>query len=215
MLMKKNIAAACMACALMFAGCTSTFEDNPLPIGATLTNDQWKAQRAELLELENFTVKGKVELNLVQRSRYVNDGGTKGSARYSYSQFGVEKFSFTVTHPMAGQLLAVKKKAGGMEMTDSDGDVYKFESEREFVDAVKLPVSRLPWWMMGVTLGDEKNIIREQDGRLVSFSNSDWTIHYHEYEQLADGKVLPKRLTASSNNFGTIRITVGEWNLKQ
>lgn len=213
--MKKIIAASCMAFSLIFAGCSSTFEDNALPTGATLTNDQWAAQRTELLGLENFTVKGKVDLNLVQRSRYVNDGGTKGSARYAYSQLGVEKFSFTVTHPMAGQLLSVKKKTGGMEMIDSDGNVYQFESERQFIDAVKLPVSRLPWWMMGVTLGDEKNIIREHDGRLVSFSNNDWTIQYHEYERLENGKVLPKRLTARSHNFGTIRITVGEWNLQK
>lgn len=199
---------------LLLSACTTSFEQNVQIIGPNLTKEQWNAQRDVLLDKSTFTTRGEVEIDLLPQAHYGNTNtNTQGSAKYVY-QAKPNSYTFAVTHFMAGVLFKVKKGDGvpGVELINSDGNKYNFPSEAEFSKAVQIPISRLPYWIMGITLGDERDIRSDASGRLEQFNSNGWIVRYYEYEKFGDF-ILPKRLIVTNAKVGTIKIVVNKWDL--
>lgn len=197
---------------LLFTGCSSTFEQNEQITGPGLSADQRNEQRNRLLNIVNFESRGSVELDLLPQSEYGSSANTRGSARYVYNQKNTS-YMFAVTHAIAGVLLKVKSgiDGGGVELTSSDGQKYRFANDIEFMRAVHLPVSRLPYFILGISLGDETQVEFDDDGHLKSMVLQGWNVRYYEYAFFGTD-ILPKRLELRNSKVGTIRIVVDSWD---
>lgn len=197
--------------ALFLGGCTTSFDTNKPITGPNLSQNEWESQRNILLDQEKYVTRGAVDIDLLPQGRYGNTTNTQGSANYVY-QAEPNSYIFAVTHFMAGVIFKVKKGYGtpGVELLNSDGNKYNFPSEEEFSKAVQIPISRFPFWIMGVTFGDEKEVRRDAQGRLEKFTNNGWVITYYEYDYF-DKFVLPKRLIVNNPKIGTIKIEVKSW----
>ena len=211
--LRKSLFVFIAVSAMLITACTSRFEENLEVVGPNLTKEQWDAQRSVLVDKENFVTRGDVEIDLLPQARYGNTNtNTQGSAKYVY-QAKPNSYTFAVTHFMAGVLFKVKKEQGvpAVELINSDGNKYNFASEAEFSKMVNIPISRLPYWIMGISLGDEKDIKADAQGRLEKFNNNGWIVTYYEYDRYGEF-ILPKRLIVNNPKIGTIKIIVNKWN---
>lgn len=209
---KKLLPAAVLIISAALCGCESTFDDSQPISGPFLSGQEWNAQKLILVDVQKYKVNGSMILDLIPRTNYGSNTNTRGSASFLYSRSGTD-YTFTVTHALAGQLLKIRKskEAGGIELTGSEGNQYRFSSEREFMEAVSLPVDRMPYMIMGVTFGDESETRYDESGRLAYQVVDGWRIRYYEYGRFGDF-VLPSKLKLENVSVGTIKITVKGWN---
>ncbi len=201
-----------LATTLTLSGCSSTFEQNEQITGPAISEAQYKEQKMKLVDLNKYVNRGSIDLDLLPQSEYGNSTtNTRGSAKYVYD-LKSNSYVFAVTHALAGVLLKVKSdpKIGGIELTTSEGKKYLFNNEVEFVRAVHIPVSRLPYIIMGINLGDETDVKYDENGHLKTMSLQGWYVRYYEYANFGD-YILPKRLELRNSNVGTVRIVVDSW----
>ncbi|MBQ8706756.1 MAG: outer membrane lipoprotein LolB [Succinivibrionaceae bacterium] len=193
-------------------GCQSLPDDNAPVTGPSLTAEQWSRQKAYLVDVQNYLSRGSMVLDLLPRTSYGSNTNTRGSASYVYSADGAG-YVFAVTHSVAGMLLKIKRGSSGIELTDSDGNRHEFRTEQSFNDAVKIPVSRIPYWIMGVAMGDESVVRYDQEGRLNYAESMGWKIRYYEYANFGT-LVMPRSLKLENSAVGSIVITVDEWEFR-
>lgn len=201
-----------MFCLMSFlGGCTTTFENNEQVQGPNLTQNEWNNQRNILLEKESFISRGSIDLDLVPNGPYGNTTNTTGHANYTY-QVKPNMYMFAITHFAAGLILQIKSGGSvkGIELTNSDGTKYHFSSEQELNNIVHVPVSRVPYWIMGLELGDEDSVIKDENGRIEKITKSGWTIKYYEYAKF-DELILPKRVEMKNLSVGTLKLVVEKW----
>ncbi len=208
----KFLPAAVFVLSAVLCGCESTFDDNQPVTGPFLSVQEWNAQKLSLVDMQKYKVNGSMILDLIPRTSYGSNTNTRGSASFLYNRDGTE-YMMVVTHALAGQLVKIKKskEVGGIELTGSEGNQYRFSTEREFMEAVGLPVDRLPYLMMGVSLGDESETRYDDSGRLAYLFVDGWKVRYYEYARFGE-YVLPSKLKLENVSIGSIKITVKEWN---
>ncbi len=195
--------------ALLLSGCLATGGSDVIT-GPTLTEQQWNEQRTRLVDADNYLIRGTLDLNLLPRHTYAGNTSTRGSASFVYSRDGLN-YVFVVTHHLAGVLLKIRRsEAAGVELTDADGVKHTFRSEKECLDTVRIPTGRLPYWMMGILLGDESASRRDQEGRLAMAESAGWRISYFEYG-LFGSYVLPRRMKLENSDVGTIMVATDSW----
>ncbi len=207
--MIKKLVAGLMIANLWLVGCDSSFEDNTLILGPYLTASAMDQQRSMLIDRENYVISGSMTLDLLPQGRYGSNTNTRGSASFVYKRNGLS-YVFVVTHAVAGRLLKINRTERGLELTNSDGVVYNFPSEEAFLKAVKIPAGRLPYWIMGIALGDESKVQYDEYRRLKYANAMNWHVNYYEYGAY-NNFILPKRLKLDNSTVGTIKVTVDNW----
>ncbi|AFU99054.1 outer membrane lipoprotein LolB [Simiduia agarivorans SA1 = DSM 21679] len=116
---------------------------------------------------------------------------------------------------------------GAAEITGSPAGVLLVQGDQRWAGASaealvqqqfgwRLPVSDLRYWLRGLPAparGEVVELIRDEQGLLVSQAQGDWVLHYSQY-QWVDGQAMPGRVKAEADTLGVrLTLVIKGWQL--
>lgn len=116
---------------------------------------------------------------------------------------------------------------GAAEITGSPAGVLLVQGDQRWAGASaealvqqqfgwRLPVSDLRYWLRGLPAparGEVVELIRDDQGLLVSQAQGDWVLHYSQY-QWVDGQAMPGRVKAEADTLGVrLTLVIKGWQL--
>jgi outer membrane lipoprotein LolB len=141
--------------------------------------------------------------------------GEGGSGSFVWQQRS-ERTELTVRGPFGAGGLALVTDGETIELADGagkplDGEAARAELERRL--GVKLPLSELRYWMLGVPAPGRWDVgsAAVAAGSLPGFVQGGWVVSYDELKPQG-GWSLPARLTATTSG-ARVRIVVDDWTL--
>lgn len=188
--MRFLVLAACLAalpgCALLRP--QSAGSDTPTPEMQTA----WQYRVAQLAPVDRFTVQGRVASSAI---------GFKADLRWKQMADG--RFEMRVSGPfgaraaeLSGDTVEVRVRTGD-EATTTTADP---EAWLEHALGVRLPVSGLRWWALGLPDPDSAYMLElDAQGRARRIVQNGWELHYPEYRIVAPFD-LPRRIEARNGD---------------
>lgn len=189
-------AAACAAL-LLVSGCASL----PQPEA----QGDWEARRAELQELDRWTLNGRVAVA-------AGDEGFSGGL--SWRQDGT-RAEVTLRNPVGGTVLSIRMDGDDLSVTDPRGETVDGDRARELVAervGSELPIALLRYWLVGSPgpdLPHQESL--GTDGRLATLDQAGWQVRYDRYRS-AGSLSLPARLDVTKDAL-RLRIVVADWRV--
>lgn len=117
--------------------------------------------------------------------------------------------------PLGLTVAHLRRDAGGATL-EASGKHYAAQDSGELMQQVlgwRLPLSGLPYWVMGVPMpGDMASVERNANGQISLLRQDGWDIHYTAYATVALDS-LPSRMTLQREGL-EIRLLIDEWKAK-
>ncbi|MDH5777501.1 MAG: lipoprotein insertase outer membrane protein LolB [Gammaproteobacteria bacterium] len=191
----KNLAFALAA--LLLAACST----NPqLP-----SETSWHDRQQELSDLNHWFVSGRVAIKNGVESWHVNLLWLQQADEYRIRLHG--PFGAGQVQLKGDSYQAVLSNSDDQHYTASDVDQLLYDRT-----GVKMPVSELRYWMLGLPAPNAKNKTQlDKTGRLKSLQQSDWNVHYRRYD-VVKGLVLPTKIFARKHDLD-VRVVIDKWEL--
>jgi len=196
---------------LMLGACT-TIQLEPIPEGMTEQPPADWSMRADTLSgFDHWRLMGKLAV------RQPSDSGT--ALINHWLQQG-EAYDLALSSSFLGMgSTRLKGTPGFMELTLSNGEIYRSNSPEELVQAAtgwQLPLEQLTWWIRGLPAPDgDFRLLFEQGGQLAMIRQSGWEIRYDRWRSfLPDYPELPARITALKGE-KRVRLVVSEWTTQE
>lgn len=184
------IASALLAL-LLLAGCASTPRQPPPARG----------------QLENFSLEARFALRV-----NTPDGAAQNSGgRLSWLQKS-GKGRILLSNPLGFALAEIESEPGHASLRATSGEIRQSDNPDSLIEEItgqRLPVQRLPDWLLG-RAGSEAKISHDLSGRPQHLEEAGWAVDYH-YD--SDGaEALPSRLTISRGSDIELRLRIEEWS---
>lgn len=117
--------------------------------------------------------------------------------------------------PLGLTVAHLRRDAGGATL-EASGKHYAAQDSGELMQQVlgwRLPLSGLPYWVMGVPMpGDMASVERNANGQVSLLRQDGWDIRYTAYATVAIDS-LPSRMTLMREGL-EIRLLIDEWKAK-
>lgn len=118
--------------------------------------------------------------------------------------------------PLGQGVAEIRKAAVGMELTNSEGRIYRAPDIDTLVKqaiGLELPLRGLAWWVVGMPRPNvEYRAKPDSDGHLGELHQDGWQIFFSRYEEHA-GQWLPGKLLARRGEELDVRLVVDAWEL--
>ena len=198
------------ALGFLFQGCMTAPPAPPPDESLTRTEPEgWQARQAELRELRQWTLQGKVAV----RHKEGNDSAVIREWVQNGDQFLIEMSSAF----MGMGSVRLEGSPGFLTITDSEGKQYLSDDPDALIRRTlgwSLPVEALYVWVRGLPLQDSSaELFFDKQGRVSHLRQEDWEIHYDGYSSLAGIEDVPRSLTATRNDL-RLRLVVTRWTPK-
>ncbi len=195
------------ALALLLQGCMTAPPAPPPDDSLTRTAPAgWQARQAELRELRQWTLQGKVAV----RHEQGNDSAVIREWVQNGDQFLIEMSSAF----MGMGSVRLEGAPGFLTITDSDGEQYVSDDPDALIRRTlgwSLPVEALYIWVRGLPLQDSAaDLFFDQQGRISHLRQEGWEIHYDDYASLAGVEDVPRSLTATRDDL-RLRLVITRW----
>ena len=154
---------------------------------------KWQARVAELSPVETFTVRGRVASGSI---------GFKADMRWKQHADG--RFEMRVAGPFgarAAELAGDQNQV--LVRTGKDDATTTTEPELWLEQAlgVRLPVSGLRWWAMGLPAPDNHfDMLLDPEGRALRIVQNGWELNFPEYRAQPGLPELPRRIEARNGD---------------
>lgn len=182
--------AAGLAICLLLAGCQSMAP----PAGE---NPSWVRQRAQLLNLQEWQLRGRVNVRYYDESHTPRIQWQQNQEQYHIRLWGTFNAGNTEIEGRPGRVTL-----------EQDGEVLSAESPEDLIlDQLgyELPVSHLEYWIKGVPApAGEAQLAFNELNQLTSLQQDGWSVSYsdmRQYQQLS----LPRRVDVS-REAGDVRL---------
>ncbi|MGE0624590.1 MAG: lipoprotein insertase outer membrane protein LolB [Pseudomonadales bacterium] len=156
---------------------------------------------------EVFVLRGKVA---------VTEAGEHFTANLLWHQRGAG-FEMDLWGPLGQGRVRIVRERDEVRIANDQGVVMAGEPDRVMREQLgwSLPLDVLPAWVQGAPLSGvpAEALVRDEEGRFVSFTQLGWSVALERYESLAAGaRALPTRITAIRAD-ARVRLVVSEWRL--
>lgn len=203
----RALALSLLMALLTLAGCTR-IQLQPLPEGMT---DQppanWEERTRKVSGFNNWVLSGKMAI------KQPSESATALINRWE--QHG-DSYQLSLSSSFLGMgSTRLQGTPGFMELTLSNGDVYRSSDPADLVQAATgwhLPIASLAWWLRGLPAPDGKfRLLFNQSQQLAIVEQNGWEIRYDRWRTFVDElPELPARITALKDN-KRVRIVIAEW----
>ena len=157
-------------------------------------------------EVSNFIMEARFAL----RIRLPGEAEQSSGGRLSWMQNG-NNSRLLVSNPLGYGIAEIDSSPGHATLRAANGEIRESDDPDTLMEAVtgqRLPVSRLPAWLLGRT-SDTSKIQRDFLGRPQHLEESGWQIDYSYETDAADA--LPTRLTLNRDGQIELRLRIEEW----
>ncbi|MGQ0529147.1 MAG: lipoprotein insertase outer membrane protein LolB [Panacagrimonas sp.] len=165
-----------------------------LPDGAAspAVQAQWNMRINELHHLDQFVLQGRIASGAL---------GFKADLRWKQMRGG--RFELRLAGPFGAGAAELSGDARKVQVrTGDDAPVVTAHPEAWLEEAlgVRLPVSGLRWWVMGLPApGHDKKVVLDSEGRALRIVQNGWELDYPEYRRSGDLD-LPRRIEARNGD---------------
>lgn len=181
---------AVLAAGILLAGCATT------PTAPLLDREQ----------VSNFTLEGRFALRVTLPGQAAQSSG--GRLTWEHRQDGER---ILIANPIGVGIAEISSTPGRARLQTGDGRIRESDDADALMEEVtgqRLPVSRLPAWLLGRANADAR-ISHDEQGRPTRLNEAGWQIDY-SYEA-AQANALPSRLTLNRDNEIELRLRIEEW----
>lgn len=196
--------AGCGLIMLLLIGGCSTVPAPPL-LSPQEAERQWQARQAELLDLNRFTIAGRLGIQSDQEGWHVS---------LRWQQDG-EHFHMLFSAPLGQGSAQLEGDEREVTLTAADGRRWVAANAESLVAQVigtPLPVTGLRYWVRGVPAPDSAATHGlDGQGRLQWLEQAGWRIAYRAY-QTVEGRELPSKLFMENAQY-KVRLVVDTWTL--
>lgn len=192
---------------LVLQGCMTAPPAPPPDDSLTRTEPEgWQARQAELRELRQWTLQGKVAV----RHEEGNDSAVIREWVQNGDQFLIEMSSAF----MGMGSVRLEGSPSFLTITGSDGQQYLSDDPDGLIRETlgwSLPVEALYVWVRGLPLQDSPaDLFFDEEGRVSHLRQEGWEIHYDDYADLAGVEDVPHSLTATRDEL-RLRLVITQW----
>lgn len=181
---------AALTAGLLLAGCTTT---STAPL---LDREQ----------VDNFTLEARFALRVMLPDQAAQSSG--GRLTWEHRRDGER---ILIANPIGVGIAEISSMPGYARLQTGDGRIRESDDADALMEEVtgqRLPVSRLPAWLLG-RAGRDAVLSRDEQGRPSRLSEAGWRIDYN-YEA-GQANALPSRLTLNRANEIELRLRIEEW----
>ena len=157
-------------------------------------------------QVGNFSLEARFAL----RIRLPGAAEQSSSGRLSWEQRG-NSSRLLVSNPLGYGVAEIDSVPGHATLRTTNGETQDSDDPDTLLETVsgqRLPVSRLPAWLLG-RAGPDSKIQRDLLGRPQHLEESGWQVDYSYESDAADA--LPVRLTLNRNGQIELRLRIEEW----
>ena len=170
--------------------------------------DAWQARVASLSPIDRFVLKGRVASGAL---------GFKADMRWKQHADG--RFELRLAGPFGARAAELVGDAAQVRVrTGDDQPIVTTDPEAWLQQAlgVRLPVSGLRWWALGLPAPDARSEVRldPQTGRALRIAQNGWELDYVEYRAASNdgaGPELPRRIEAR-NGDTQVLVLADQWS---
>lgn len=157
-------------------------------------------------QVSNFSLEARFALRISRPG----EAEQSSSGRLSWEQRGSSS-RLLVSNPLGYGIAEIDSMPGRATLRTANGETRDSDDPDMLLEAVtgqRLPVSRLPAWLLGRT-SDASKIQRDSLGRPQHLEESGWQVDYSYETDTADA--LPARLTLNRDGQIELRLRIEEW----
>ena len=174
-----------------------------VPVGGPIE----KAIRPDLTQVTGYAFSGRISVKQADQGHYGNIRWLKRGAEND----------ITLLSPL-GQIVAqIRSQPNAVTLTLDNKREYRAEDGESLTQQVlgyTVPVSGLPFWLLGYATPDsDAETTSRPDGLFDTIKQQGWRIQYQEY-MTVDGVQLPRRVVLDRGNL-EIRLVIDQWNLSK
>lgn len=187
---------------LLLTGCATTpiQPTTPTPPSAPT----WEKRKAELAQIQNWQVNGKIAVQTANDSSSANVDWTQRQGNYVISLYG----------PLGAQGFKLTGQNGVVTLETNDGKHFTANSPEQLLAErwrFHLPVSNLKYWIRGLPVpGLSAKTAFDNENRLTSLVQQGWRIEYGSYTK-ASNHELPQRMTITGDNL-KVKVAISTWH---
>ncbi len=186
---------------LALAACAAPQPPVSLPADAAAA---WTGRQARLSRITHFRLQGRVA---------VKNGVEAWHLDVAWSQRGPE-YVIDLSGPFgAGRVRLTGRNGGPVVLETADGRFTAAEPEQLLYEhtGVRMPVSGLRHWLLGLPGPGARPAALDGRGRLARLSRGGWEVRFRAYT-LVDGLDLPRLITVERDGV-RVRLVVDQWRL--
>lgn len=182
----------------------------PSPAGAAPNAQQleaWNARLAQLAPIDRFVLQGRVASGSI---------GFKADLRWKQHADG--RFELRLAGPFGARAAQLEGDAQQVRVRTGDADssaevTTDPEAWLEQALGVRLPVSGLRWWALGLPAPGEPNqvLLDPVHGRALRIVQNGWELDYPEYRAVPARFELPRRIEAR-NGSTRVLVLADQWS---
>jgi len=181
---------ATLTAGLLLAGCTTT------PTAPLVDREQ----------VDHFTLEARFALRVMLPDQAAQSSG--GRLTWEHRRDGER---ILIANPIGVGIAEISSMPGYARLQTGDGHIRESDDADALMEELtgqRLPVSRLPAWLLG-RAGHGAILSRDEQGRPSHLSEAGWQIDY-SYEA-GQANALPSRLTLNRANEIELRLRIEEW----
>ncbi|MDZ7662060.1 lipoprotein insertase outer membrane protein LolB [Thiohalophilus sp.] len=188
-----------LATGLWLAGCAAPPADRGPP-------PDREARQQQLDALDSWRVKGRVAIINGTEAWHLNVIWRQQDDEYHIELWG----------PFGSGRVQLEGDAQGVRLVDSHRRTYYARDPESLLyehTGVKMPVSGLRYWILGLTdpQQDQQQPRRDERDRLASVQQGSWYVNFRRYTRLGQ-VVLPDRLWVDKDDL-QVKLVVDDWQL--
>jgi outer membrane lipoprotein LolB len=183
-------------CAVLLSACTTLA---PPPEGEGI------ALRPARSEIHRFDLVGRVA---------VKSASASFSAQLDWRHDGDNSERIVLSSPLGQGLAQLDFDGGAARLRTARGEQFEAASLDDLsaqVFGARLPLSRLPLWVIGQVTDGVEHLAVDDRGRPESFDAAGWRVAYSSYEH-AGPDALPSLIRLSRDELD-VRLKIDRWNL--
>lgn len=170
------------------------------------TDARWQEQHKKLGKLSTWTLSGSV-------AAHTADNGWNARVFWQYQN---THYTLDLQGPLGQGALQLVGALDGVTLTTADRNAYHASTPELLLEQhtdLKLPVSYLRYWLLGMPLPDHDidELEVNEEGYLDALQQAEWRVDYQSYQEV-EGLILPKKIHIQ-NNIYSAKIFISNWQL--
>jgi outer membrane lipoprotein LolB len=197
---RRAACAALFSAAVLLAACETTPQVMPVDDPQRI----WAERLVSLMAIDRWAAAGKLG---------IQSSGYSWTAGLSWRQ-DRDSYTIRLSGPLGQGLMELRGSAQAVELTTSDGGVYRAPTAGELMQTHagwQVPLSGLRHWILGRPDPQARiaDLQLDPGGRLAELRQLGWHIRYQRYAEF-DGLDLPTRLTLENPRLRA-KLTLRRW----
>lgn len=176
------------------------------PIDAD-TELKWQQHHKKIGKLNTWTLSGSI-------AAHTADDGWNARVFWDYQN---THYTLDLHGPLGQGALKLVGNKDGVTLTTLGNNTYQAATPELLLEehtTLKLPVSYLRYWLIGMPLPDHAidDLYLTEEGYLDYLQQAGWKVNYQSYQELENGLVLPKKVHIQ-NDIYSAKMFISHWQV--